>query len=124
MPGGLPQARQRGMNPPVRPVRSNPLALLAVVILGLIVLVSHPAHAAEQRLVGDVVVGPRGVEHNVSTGAGDLDVRGLVQNDVHSGFGDILVSGKVRGDIDAAFGDVKIEGRVAGDVHAEFGAVY
>jgi len=112
------------MNPPVRPVRSNPLALLAVVILGLIVLVSHPAHAAEQRLVGDVVVGPRGVEHNVSTGAGDLDVRGLVQNDVHSGFGDILVSGKVRGDIDAAFGDVKIEGPVEGDVHAEFGDVY
>ena len=101
-----------------------PLLTVSVVILGLVVLLPLPAHAAEQRLVGDVVVGPQGVERNVSTGAGDLEVRGLVENDVHSGFGDVLVSGKVGGDIDAGFGDVKIEGPVEGDVHAEFGDVY
>jgi len=114
------------MNASVPLVRVNALPLLtvSVVILGLVVLLPLPAHAAEQRLVGDVVVGPRAVEHNVSTGAGDLEVRGLVENDVHSGFGDVLVSGKVRGDIDAGFGDVKIEGPVDGDVHAEFGDVY
>ena len=115
------------MNPSVPSVRVNALPLLTVsaLILGLVALVPLPAHAAEQRLVGDVVVGPQGVEHNVSTGAGDLEVHGLVENDVHSGFGDVLVSGgKVRGDIDAGFGDVKIKGPVEGDVHAAFGDVY
>ena len=114
------------MNPSVPSVRVNALPLLTVsaLILGLVALVPLPAHAAEQRLVGDVVVGPQGVEHNVSTGAGDLEVHGLVENDVHSGFGDVLVSGEVRGDIDAGFGDVKIEGPVEGDVHAAFGDVY
>jgi len=116
------------MNPSVALVRINALPLMTVsaVILGLVVLLPLPAHAAEQRLVGDVVVGPRAVEHDVSTGAGDLEVRGLVESDVHSGFGDVLVSGEgeVRGDIEAGFGDVKIEGPVGGDVHAEFGDVY
>jgi cytoskeletal protein CcmA (bactofilin family) len=114
------------MNPPVPSVRVDALPLLtfSVVILGLVVLLPLPAHAAEQRLVGDVVVGHRAVEHDVSTGAGDLEVRGRVEDDVHSGFGDVLVTGKVKGDIDAGFGDVKIEGPVEGDVRAEFGDVY
>src|SRR5215216_4644480 len=114
------------MNPPVPPIRVDALSLLtfSVVILGLVVLLPCPAHAAEERLVGDVVVGPRGVEHDVSTGAGDIEVRGPVEDDVHSGFGDVLVTGKVNGDIDAGFGDVKIEGPVEGDVRAEFGDVY
>jgi cytoskeletal protein CcmA (bactofilin family) len=114
------------MNSPVPSVRVDalPLITFSAVILGLFVLLPLPAHAAEQRLVGDVVVGHRGVEHDVSTGAGDLEVRGLVEDDVHSGFGDVLVTGKVKGDIDAGFGDVKIEGPVEGDVRAEFGDVY
>src|SRR5215211_4198548 len=97
------------MNSPVPPIRVDVLSLLtfSVVILGFVVLLPCPAHAAEERLVGDVVVGPRGVE-----------------DDVHSGFGDVLVTGKVKGDIDAGFGDVKIEGPVEGDVRAEFGDVY
>src|SRR5829696_4894593 len=114
------------MIPPVPSVRVDALPLLtfSAVILGLFVLLPLPAQAAEQRLVGDVVVGHRGVEHDVLTGAGDLEVRGRVEDDVHSGFGDVLVTGKVNGDIDAGFGDVKIEGPVAGDVRAEFGDVY
>ena len=114
------------MNSPVPSVRVDalPLITFSAVILGLFVLLPLPAHAAEQRLVGDVVVGHRGVEHDVSTGAGDLEVRGLVEDDVHSGFGDVLVTGKVKGDIDAGFGDVKIEGPVEGDVHSGFGDVY
>ncbi|MDQ3864059.1 MAG: hypothetical protein M3317_11290, partial [Actinomycetota bacterium] len=86
-------------------VRANTLPLLTLVILGLVVLAPLRAHAAEQRLVGDVVVGANRVEQNVSTGAGDLEVRGLVEKDVHSGLGDVFVSGKVKGDIDAGFGD-------------------
>jgi cytoskeletal protein CcmA (bactofilin family) len=114
------------MNPPVPPIRIDALPLLtvSVVILGLVVLLPLPAHAAEEQLVGDVVVGRQGVENDVSTGAGDLEVRGLVEDDVHSGYGDVLVSGKVGGDIDAGLGDVKIEGPVEGDVRAEFGNVY
>jgi cytoskeletal protein CcmA (bactofilin family) len=116
------------MNLSVPLVRINalPLATVSAVILGLVVLLPLPAHAAEQRLVGDVVVGPRAVEQNVSTGAGDLEVRGLVENGVHSGFGDVFVNskGEVRGDVDAGFGDVEIQGPVYGDVHAEFGDVY
>ncbi len=116
------------MNPSVSSVRVDALPLLtvSVVILGLVALLPLPAHAAEERLVGDVVVGSQEVERNVSTGAGDLEVRGLVENDVHSGFGDVLVlvGGEVRGDIDAGFGDVEIVGPVDGDVRAEFGDVY
>ena len=114
------------MNPSVPSFRVDALPLLtfSAVILGLFVLLPLPAHAAEQRLVGDVVVGPRGVEHDVSTGAGDLEIHGLVEDDVHSGFGDVLVTGEVKGDIDAGFGDVKIEGPVEGDVRAEFGDVF
>jgi hypothetical protein len=114
------------MIPPVPSVRVDALPLLtfSAVILGLFVLLPLPAHAAEQRLVGDVVVGHRDVEHDVSIGAGDVEVRGRVEDDVHSGFGDVLVTGEVQGDIDAGFGDVKIEGPVEGDVRAEFGDVY
>ena len=85
------------MNPPVLPIRIDALPLLtvSVVILGLVVLLPLPAHAAEEQLVGDVVVGRQGVENDVSTGAGDLEVRGLVEDDVHSGFGDVLVKGEV-----------------------------
>src|SRR5215210_1520901 len=115
------------MNPSVSSVRVDALPLLtvSVVILGLVALLPLPAHAAEERLVGDVMVGSQEVERNVSTGAGDLEVRGLVENDVHSGFGDVLVlvGGEVRGDIDAGLGNVEIEGPVEGDVRAEFGDV-
>jgi cytoskeletal protein CcmA (bactofilin family) len=115
------------MNPslpfPVK-VDALPLLTFSTVILGLFVLLPPPAHAAEQRLVGDVVVEQHGVEHNVSTGAGDLEIHGLVEDDVHSGFGDVLVRGEVKGDIDAGFGDVEVEGPVEGDVRAEFGDVF
>ena len=89
-----------------------------------LVLLPLPASAAEERLVGDVHA--TGVEKNVSTVAGNLEVRGLVEKDVHAGFGDVLVSraGEVRGDVVAGLGDVDIEGPVDGDVHAEFGDVY
>jgi cytoskeletal protein CcmA (bactofilin family) len=109
--------------PSVR-VDALPLLTFAAVILGLFVLLPLPAHAAEQRLVGDVVVSRQGVENDVSTGAGDLEIHGLVEDDVHSGFGDVLVTGVVKGDIDAGFGDVRIEGPVEGDVHAEFGDIH
>lgn len=113
------------MNPSVPFVRVHALPLLTVVIFGLVILLPLPAHAAEERLVGDVVVGSGAIEPEVSTGAGNVAVHGQVINDVHSGLGDVYVlnGGKVGGDIDAGFGDVKIEGPVGGNVHAEFGDV-
>jgi cytoskeletal protein CcmA (bactofilin family) len=114
------------MNPPVPIVRANVLPLLTVSVLaiGLVVLFPLPAHAAEERLVGDVV--SRGEIQDVSTVFGDVDVKGLVENGVHSAFGDVRINGEgeVRGDVRAAFGDVNIQGPVDGDVHAEFGDVY
>jgi len=110
------------MNPSVPFVRVLPL--LTVVIFGLVVLLSLPAHAAEKRFVGDVVVSSGVVEQGVSTGAGNVTVHGLVKDDVRSGFGDVYVKGKVEGDIDAGSGEVKIEGPVEGDVHSGFGNVY
>ncbi|HEX2739275.1 MAG TPA: polymer-forming cytoskeletal protein [Rubrobacter sp.] len=107
-------------------LRVNALPLVTAVILGLVVLLPIPAHAAEKRLVGDVVVGSGDVETGVSTLAGDVEIRGRVENDVRSVSGKVYVyaNGVVEGDIDAGNGDVEIEGPVDGDVRAEFGDVY
>jgi cytoskeletal protein CcmA (bactofilin family) len=112
------------MNPSVPFVRVHALPLLTIVIFGLIILPPLPAHAAEKRFVGDVVVNSGAVEHGVSTGAGNVVVHGLVRDDVRSGLGDVYVKGEVEGDIDAGLGDVKIEGPVDGDVHSGLGDVY
>jgi hypothetical protein len=107
-------------------VRANalPLLTLSVLTIGLIALLPLPAHAAEERLFGNVV--SRGVVQDVSTVAGDIEVKGLVDNDVDSGIGNVNITtdGEVRGDVDANFGDVKILGPVGGDVDADFGDVY
>ena len=112
------------MIPSVPFVRVHALPLLTIVIFGLIILPPLPAHAAEKRFVGDVVVNSGAVEHGVSTGAGNVVVHGLVSDDVRSGFGDVTVKGEVEGDIEAGSGEVKIEGPVDGDVHSGFGDVY
>jgi cytoskeletal protein CcmA (bactofilin family) len=106
---------------PLLRVDARSLLAFFALVLGLVVLLPVPARA-EERLVGDVV--SKGVEHDVSTVAGNVEVHGQVEDDVHSGFGNILVKGEVFGDVDADFGDVSIEGPVEGDVHAEFGDVY
>jgi cytoskeletal protein CcmA (bactofilin family) len=109
---------------PLARVNVLPLLTLPVIALGLVVFLPLPAHAAEERLVGNVV--SRGVAHDVSTVAGNVEVKGLVEDGVDSGFGDVRIdgNGEVRGDIDATFGDVTIQGPVDGDVHADFGDVY
>lgn len=114
------------MSPSVPLVRVNflPLLTLSVLAIGLVALLPLPAHAAEERLVGNVV--SREVARHVSTVAGDIEVRELVRGDVDSGIGNINITkvGEVRGDVDANFGDVKILGPVGGDVDADFGDVY
>jgi cytoskeletal protein CcmA (bactofilin family) len=107
---------------PLARIIARPLLSVSIVVLGLVALLPLPAHAAEERLVGDVL--SNGVEQNVSTVVGDVVVHGKVEDNVHSGFGGVLVKGEVHGDVDADFGDVSIQGPVDGDVHAGFGDVY
>ena len=47
-------------------------------------------------------------------------VKGGVEGDIHSGFGDIEVDGPVDGDVEAGFGNVRINAPVNGDVEAGF----
>jgi cytoskeletal protein CcmA (bactofilin family) len=109
---------------PLARIDARPLLTASIVVFGLVALLPLPAHADEQRLVGDIVV--RGVEQDVSTVAGNVTVHGRVEDDVHSAKGDITVSGdgNVQGDIDAGLGNVDIQGPVGGDVHAAVGDVY
>jgi len=107
---------------PLARAKARPLLTVSALVLGLVILLPLPAQAAEERFVGDVV--SRGVEENVSTVAGNVEIQGQVENDVHSAFGDILVDGRVLGDVDAAVGNVRILRPVDGNVHAEFGDVY
>jgi len=93
--------------------------------LGLVVLTPLPAHAFENKVWGDVVVGPGETEPVVSTTVGDVEVEGLVEGDVRSGRGDIEVNGDgVGGDINAGLGDVEVLAPVGGEIDAGLGDVY
>jgi hypothetical protein len=101
----------------------RPLLILSVVVLGLVVLSPVPAHAFENKPLGDVVVERGQTEPEVSTPVGDVTVDGTVEGDVRSGVGDVVVNGKVGGGIKAGSGDVEVNGPVGGEIDAGFGDV-
>ena len=101
----------------------RPLLTLSVVVIGLVVLSAAPAHAFENKPLGDVVVERGQTEPEVSTPVGDVTVNGTVEGDVRSGVGDVVVNGKVGGGIKAGSGDVEVNGPVGGDIDAGFGDV-
>jgi hypothetical protein len=101
----------------------RPLLTLSVVVLGLLVLSAVPAHAFENKPLGDVVVERGQTEPEVSTPVGDVTVNGTVEGDVRSGVGDVVVNGEVGGGIKAGSGDVEVNGPVGGDIDAGFGDV-
>jgi hypothetical protein len=101
----------------------RPLLTLSVVVIGLVVLSAVPAHAFENKPLGDVVVERGQTEPEVSTPVGDVTVNGAVEGDVRSGVGDVVVNGKVGGGIKAGSGDVEVNGPVGGDIDAGFGDV-
>jgi cytoskeletal protein CcmA (bactofilin family) len=103
----------------------RPLLTLSVAVLGLVALLPPlPAHAFENKALGDVVVESGQTEPEVSTAVGDVRVDGVVEGDVQSGMGDIVVNGEVGDDINAGSGDVKVYGPVGGEIEAGFGDVY
>ena len=100
------------------------LLTLLFAVLGLVALLPPiPAHAAESKVFGDVVVGPEESEPEVYTGVGDVRVEGAVEDDIRSGFGDIVVKGPVGGEIEAGFGDVYVDDTVEGDIDVGRGDV-
>ena len=101
----------------------RPLLTLSVVVIGLVVLSAVPAHAFENKPLGDVVVERGQTEPEVSTPVGDVTVDGTVEGDVRSGVGDVVVNGEVGGGIKAGSGDVEVNGPVGGDIDAGFGDV-
>ena len=101
----------------------RPLLTLSVVVIGLVVISAAPAHAFENKPLGNVVVERGQTEPEVSTPVGDVTVNGTVEGDVRSGVGDVVVNGKVGGGIKAGSGDVEVNGPVGGDIDAGFGDV-
>jgi hypothetical protein len=116
------------MSFPASPLTSRnllrPLLTLSVVVLGLVVLSAAPAHAFENKPLGDVIVERGQTEPEVSTPVGDVTVDGTVEGDVRSGVGDVVVNGEVGGSIRAGSGDVEVNGPVGGDIDAGFGDVH
>ena len=103
---------------PVRPI----LALFGLV-MGLVTLLPLPAHALQQRAIGEVVVPSGETREDVSTAFGDVTVRGEVEDDVEAGRGNVLVDGRVGGDVKSAVGDITVRDPVGGDVKSAVGDV-
>jgi len=82
-----------------------------------------PAHASEERMMGNTVVEEGKTVEKISTVWGDVRVEGEVEQDVNSAFGDVEIYGPVGGDVDAGFGDVYIDAPVEGDVDVGHGDV-
>jgi hypothetical protein len=101
----------------------RPFLTLTVVVLGLVVLSAAPAHAFENKPLGNVVVERGQTEPEVSTPVGDVTVNGTVEGDVRSAVGDVVVNGEVGGSIKAGSGYVEVNGPVGGDIDAGFGDV-
>lgn len=100
------------------------LTALSLSVLSFLVLFpAIPAHAAEERVFGDVVVRPGGTPDSISTVVGDIEVDGPVGGDVESEFGDIQVNAPVGGTVDADFGDVYVNDRVGGNLDVGHGEV-
>ena len=101
----------------------TPTGLLLCAFLLAFFASPSPAHASEERIMGNTVVEEGKTVENISTVWGDVRVEGEVEGDVHSAFGDVEVYGPVGGDVDAGFGDAYIDAPVGGDVDVGHGDV-
>jgi cytoskeletal protein CcmA (bactofilin family) len=101
----------------------TPTGLLLCSLLLAFFVSPSPAHASEERVMGNTVIEEGKTVEKVSTVWGDVRVEGEVEGNVHSAFGDVEIHGPVRGDVDAGFGDVYIDAPVEGDVDVGHGDV-
>ena len=101
----------------------TPTGLLLCSLLLAFFVSPSPAHASEERVMGNTVVEEGKTVEKISTVWGDVRVEGEVEGDVHSAFGDVEIHGPVGGDVDAGFGDVYINAPVGGDVDVGHGDV-
>ncbi len=101
----------------------TPTGLLLCGILLAFFASPSPAHASEERMMGNTVVEEGKTVEEVSTVWGDVRIEGEVEYDVNSAFGDVEIHGPVGGDVDAGFGDVYIDAPVEGDVDVGHGDV-
>lgn len=101
------------------------LTAFSLIVVGILVLLPPvAAHAAEKKVLGDVVVERGETPGSVSTSMGDIEIRGPVRGNVKSSMGDIEVYAPVGGTIHANFGDVYVNDRVEGDLDVGHGDVY
>lgn len=105
-------------------VSARPILLLPALLLAYLLVLTTSAHAAEKKMLGDVIVEEGQTAEEVSTVWGDVRVEGSVEEDVESDFGNIWIEGPVGGDVDAGFGDVRINAPVDGRVEVGHGDVY
>ncbi len=101
----------------------TPTGLLLCGLLLASFVSTSPAHASEERMMGNTVVEEGKTVEEISTVWGDVRVEGEVEQDVNSAFGNVEVHGPVGGDVDAGFGDVYIDAPVGGDVDVGHGNV-
>lgn len=101
----------------------TPTGLLLCGLLLASFVSTSPAHASEERMMGDTVVEEGETVEKISTVWGDVRVEGEVERDVNSAFGDVEIYGPVGGDVDAGYGDVYIDAPVGGDVDVGNGDV-
>ncbi|MDQ4002785.1 MAG: polymer-forming cytoskeletal protein [Actinomycetota bacterium] len=105
-------------------VSARPILLLPALLFAYLLVLTTSAHAAEKKVLGDVVVEEGQTAEEVSTVWGNVRVEGSVEEDVESDFGNIWIEGPVGGDVDAGFGDVRINAPVDGRVEVGHGDVY
>jgi hypothetical protein len=101
----------------------TPTGLLLCGLLLASFVSTSPAHASEERMMGNTVVEEGKTVEEISTVWGDVRVEGEVEQDVNSAFGNVEVHGPVGGDVDAGFGDVYVDAPVGGDVDVGHGNV-
>ncbi len=105
-------------------ISKKSLLFLPTLFFVYLLLLPVPAHAAEKRVLGDILVEEGETAEEASTFWGNVTVKGTVKEDVETGIGNIRVEGPVGGDVDAGFGEVYVNAPVSGDVDVGHGDVY
>lgn len=105
-------------------IPARPLLFLPALLLVYLLLPPGTAHAAEKKVLGDVVVEEGQTAKEVRTVWGNVTVQGSVEEDVQTSVGNIQIEGPVGGDVDVGSGNVYIDAPVGDDVDVGHGDLY